>query len=714
MIMNRQTPKARRKRVWIPAVGAALLLSSILALYIFISSYDINNIKPFVSRVVKEKTGRDLLIHGPIRIEMGISPWLMAEHVALRNAPWGSHPDMVVAEQMKLQVNLLPLLRKRIEVRSVSLMGAAILLETDRAGRSNFSLEGSKKSPSPGRTWPEPFRLGGVYIEKGLLSFRDGKTGQSFSVAVDRLEARRAADGVVMELEAEGRYASEHFRLQGLMGTIESLIDPEEPWRMDVTARAFGGEVRMDGFLQKPLSLEGLVLRIKGAGKSTNWIANLFGFRSLPELGPFQIEGEISGNKDRRFHISGLKFTGKQLDAEGELALTLKQQGPEVRGSLSFKRLDISSFLKREGDQKNRPALGEGKTVFSSIPIPFTTLGVGSLAVELELKAERVVLLHTLLSELKTKIRIRGNRFTARPLQFKAGGGGMNGALDVSLQEGTATLVARAGINEMDVKTFLKEKNVLGTAAADIDLVAQGSSVAELMGGLNGRVFFALSGLKFDNNSVKPLGSQFGTVILQAFAPASKDANTTEINCLVGGFDITEGLAKATTLLADTHEAVVVGKGRLNLREETLDLSIRPYPKKGIGGVSFSLTELTKAFKLGGTLAEPSLRIDPLRSVLTIGKMVGGMVLLGPAGAAVVFAGQAAGEGDLCLAAIEQAKQIGTIPGPLTEEEEKSEALEQDRGVKDVFRSVEKNFRKLFTGQSPEKKAFNVPDGGGY
>jgi AsmA family protein len=685
--MDQQTPIASYCRwAWVPAIGATLLVSSILFLCFLIFYYDINSIKPVIKQIIKEKTGRELSIHGPIRIVMGSSLSLVFEDVALQNAPWGSHLDMLLAKQIRFRISLFSLVRKRIEVISVSLVEPAILIETDRYGRSNLSLDIPKKPLAPARSGLEILLPEYIHIEKGRFSYKDANTGQSFLVAIDRLQARRAKDGVLVELETEGNYASEHFRLQGKMGTVESLVDPREPWRLDITVRACGWEIRMDGFLPKPITLEGLALRIKGAGKSTVRMANLFGLHDFPELGPFKAAGEVFVKKDKQFHISGLEFVGKGLDGRGNFALALKQQGADIKGSLFFKRLEVTSFLRKGSSYKQKQIAGERKKLFCSRPLLPPFARIGGLAVELDLKAERVLLPHTILRELKTKIHTTGDRFSAKSLQLKAGGGEMNGALDIKLQEGKMILVAQADMSCIDIETFLGEKNISGKAAAEIDLVAQGSSVAALLGGLNGKAFVALSGLRFENNPVKPAGSQFGSIMLQIFAPVSKDGNTTEINCLVSGFAARKGLVEVTTLVADTHEVVVLGKGSLNLEEETLDLSIRPFPKRGVGGISLSLTELTKAFKLGGTLAEPSLRIDPLRSALAIGKMVGGMVLFGPAGAAVVFAGQTAGEGDFCLAAMEAAREAAKAPEASTETQR---AGNTDQGEKNRLESVE-------------------------
>jgi len=695
--MNRQRPEARRpRRRWIlAALGLPLLL--FFAAFVFLSGYDINAVKPLLSRLVKENTGRELLIHGPMKIEFGIAPLLVVEDVVLRNAPWGGPEDMIRVEQLKLQVRLLPLLARQIEVQALTVIGPTIHIETDLSGNSNFSLHTPSKVQAAPKTESRPFRLEHILVEKGRLSFEEGGTGRVFSATVDRLEARSPAGSLVMEFEAEGVYGSEPFRLQGVLGALESLLhNTEEPWQIDVEARAFGVDARMEGYLPKPLSLEGLLMKIKVAGKSTHKVARLFDQRSLPELGPFTVECEISGRKDQGVHISGLKVGGNGFEGGGELALNFREPIPEIKGALGFTHLDIRQLFQASGAREKRRIGEKEKKVFSPDPFPFLSRGFGSIVADLRIEADTVLLSSMVLGGWKGRFLCSEDRLRAESLQFKVGGGEVKGAFEVDFRGKTPRLLVRAAMDQVDVHAFLKEKSISGKAAAEIDFIAQGSSLAAWAAGLEGDAFFSISTLCFNHKILKQNGSQFGSIILQVFAPASTDPNSTEINCIVGGFEIRGGLAEVTTLLADTHEVVVIGKGRLDLKEETLDLSLRPYPKKGVAGVSVSVTELTKAFKLGGTLAEPSLRMDPLRTALTVGKMLGGMLLLGPAGAAVVFAGQTANEGDLCLAAMRQAKRVDEIPGLLTQEKETSTSVEGHRGVKDGIRSVGESVGKFF------------------
>ena len=70
-----------------------------------------------------------------------------------------------------------------------------------------------------------------------------------------------------------------------------------------------------------------------------------------------------------------------------------------------------------------------------------------------------------------------------------------------------------------------------------------------------------------------------------------------------------------------------------------------------------SLGELARPLKLGGTLADPSLGVDPTRATLAIGKAVGGVVLFGPVGLVAALAGHRADSENPCLAAIEAAEK---------------------------------------------------------
>ena len=121
--------------------------------------------------------------------------------------------------------------------------------------------------------------------------------------------------------------------------------------------------------------------------------------------------------------------------------------------------------------------------------------------------------------------------------------------------------------------------------------------------------------------------------------------------------------------------------------------------KGGVGGgsvgkVSSSLGELAKPFKLGGTLARPSLAIDTTQALTTIGKAVGGVLLLGPAGILTTLASTAPGDPNACLTAIESAKKKGKAGAGEKPGKEKGVEGEVKEGVKGIEEGIKGLFKK--------------------
>ena len=89
------TPPARRRR-W-PWVAAAVIAVPVVAGAVFLASFDLNDQKPRIQALVKERTGRDLTLAGPIGIKLSLVPTITAEDVALSNMPTGSRPEKHLA-----------------------------------------------------------------------------------------------------------------------------------------------------------------------------------------------------------------------------------------------------------------------------------------------------------------------------------------------------------------------------------------------------------------------------------------------------------------------------------------------------------------------------------------------------------------------------------------------------------------------------------------
>ena len=71
---------------WAIAGGVAVFIILIVAAYVVVSGYDINRLKPEISKAVMDATGRELVIEGDMDLKFGLSPLLTASDIKFQNA----------------------------------------------------------------------------------------------------------------------------------------------------------------------------------------------------------------------------------------------------------------------------------------------------------------------------------------------------------------------------------------------------------------------------------------------------------------------------------------------------------------------------------------------------------------------------------------------------------------------------------------------------
>jgi hypothetical protein len=321
---------------------------------------------------------------------------------------------------------------------------------------------------------------------------------------------------------------------------------------------------------------------------------------------------------------------------------------------------------------------------------------------DLQIRAAQILMPQMALNDLAVHLMARDGALTLKPLRAGVGGGTLEGHIDLRPKGQSAALEAVLKVSKLDIGRMAKElqisEEIEGIVDLDLEVKGQGGSVAELMAGLNGKSVLVMGKGRFDNNYIQLLGADIGSSALRLINPFSQEEKYAEINCMVSGFDIKDGIANSTALVIDTNRTIVVGEGKVNLKTEELDISLKPSPKEGVGAsglgkVSLSLSELTRPFKLGGTLANPSLAFDPTQAALSIGKSVGSMVLFGPLGIAAGLVSGSSGDEHPCIKAFDAAKT-----GVEAHEKGTTEKLMEGvtGGAKGAVEGMGRGLKKLF------------------
>jgi len=189
------------RRVWWLGAAACLIVLPVAALGIAVAWLDPNDYKPEIIAAVQDATGRTLSLNGPLRVSRSLWPTIEVSDVMLANLPGGTRPDMARAERIEASLSLPALLRHRIEVERLTLVGPNILFE-QVAGKSNWVFDPPGRAASvPVSTPGTPFqlRIRSTHVQDGMVTWR--LPARTKVLGIRSLDVRHGVDDGPLEAE---------------------------------------------------------------------------------------------------------------------------------------------------------------------------------------------------------------------------------------------------------------------------------------------------------------------------------------------------------------------------------------------------------------------------------------------------------------------------------------------------------------------------------
>lgn len=198
------------------AVIAGLVALATIAVAVFVATFDVERYKPDVIRWVKERTGRDLTIDGPLRL--GLRPGIGLSTGGITLSERGGSETFASVKSVRLSLALWPLLRGSVTIDDMRLDGLKVGLLKRADGTTNFDdlLEapptGTGEPPQqPGESHGGAFSiaLGSLELENAEVRWHDQRDGTK--VRVTKLQGRlgRLAIGQSGEATLNGQIVGE-------------------------------------------------------------------------------------------------------------------------------------------------------------------------------------------------------------------------------------------------------------------------------------------------------------------------------------------------------------------------------------------------------------------------------------------------------------------------------------------------------------------------
>ncbi len=627
------------------AILVVLVVVLVGGLLVVAKSIDVNQYRDVIAQKAEETTGRKLTLAGKIYLNVfTFSPSVTVEDVSLANAPWGSRPEMMKLKKLEAVVALLPLLHKEIEIRRFILDGPDILLETDANGKGNWEFSaagtaaappGGQKAPAgapptaaPGAAIPQ-VSVNEVAIKDGTLTYRDGKTKQTTTLALDDFTAKSEGGTGPLSVDLSGKYNTNPFKVKGVFGSLAEIQSPKAPFPIDVDIEAGGATIKAIGTVAQPAAAKGMDINLSVDGKS---LADLSGFApGLPKLGPYNVAGHVS-DKDGNTTIDHLKAMLGKSDLAGDVTL-VKADKLTIRANLTSKLVDLTELQAASGGGGAAPAAAPGaaapeakpKTndgrLFSDDPLPLGALKTANADVKLGIA--QVITKGPELHNVNVTLSLVNGKLTVKPLQVDVVGGHIDGDTTVDASGAQPAVAFNANAKDLDLAELMKEmksdQKVTGKANFQGVGSGQGGSVRQIMAGLDGHTDFNIGEAHVDNRLLKIVMGDIAKAIV-----GGGDAG--KISCVVSRFDIAKGLATSKALVVDTESVTVQGSGTINLATEQLNLHLDPSPKAA------AVAALAIPVNITGTLASPSVAPDAAALAGKLGKTAAGIATGGAVG----------------------------------------------------------------------------------
>ena len=384
----------RRLWRWL-ALGLVVLVGLPLAgLAVFLATLDLEAYKPRIIAAAEQATGRRLELNGPIGLGFSLVPTLELRDVAFANMAGGSRPHMLTVQQAEIELALLPLLSRRVELRRLVLVKPDILLETDSSGRPNWQFRPTAAA-APAAPQPAPpggaagpglsFGIGRVVITDGQLVYRNGRKGSSQALVVRSLNLTSQDGSGPLHLAGDLSLNGHGFTLAMEAGSLASLAAPgATPFPLNLVLEAEGARFGLNGSVAQPQQGKGwrfeLTARVPELARFAAWVPDV----PLPALRDIQLS---LGAADVGAALPELRDLRLSIGASDLAAMV-----PELRlasVNLTLARPDQPLTLAVEALLRGAPLRASGTLGAPALLLPPGTPGAigGAYPIDLSLAA---------------------------------------------------------------------------------------------------------------------------------------------------------------------------------------------------------------------------------------------------------------------------------------------------------------------------------------
>ncbi|GAB6196655.1 AsmA family protein [Lysobacter xanthus] len=583
-----------------------------IAVVVLVVLWDWNWFRRPLEKYVHARTGRVLHIRGDLDVDLGWVPTVTADRITFSNADWAKRPLMAKADRVRARVELKPLFRGHVRIPSIRLDRPTLNLETGKHG-GNWVFRKKDDSKSD-------VQFRNLWIDDGHFEFLDPVHRTDIAVRVATEAAKGDAPPPIVA-KGDGHWQGNAFTLNGRAESPLQLKDRESPYRVDVHASAGRTKAHARGTLLDPLRLRDFDLRLALSGQNLEDLYPLLGL-ALPPTPPYTLDGQLTRDAkgDRTvWHYDRFKGRVGDSDLSGTASVEVGGPRPYLRGKFVSHRLDFDDLA---GFVGGAPRAGGGESTNPELAAkaarnagrarllpdePYKLDKLRAMDADVTLRANRIEAIALPLDDMDAHLKLQNGLLRLEPLNFGVAGGDIRSTIRMDARESpirTRAQISARGLNLGQLMPRMElAKEAVGRVGGEASLAGTGNSIAAILGSSDGTVGVGMGRGRISNLVMELAGLDVQESLKFML---TKDRQV-PVRCAFGDFAVNNGVMGAKALAFDTTDTIIIGEGRISLRDETLNLKLRPRPKDR------SLFSFRSPLFVTGTFKQPSFHPDMKR-----------------------------------------------------------------------------------------------------
>ncbi len=641
--------------LYIASLSGVIILVTVVSLPFIVNP---NDFKPQIETLVKEQTGRTLTIDGDLKLS--IFPWLgiSTGKISLGNAQDFDNPYFVQIQQSEINVKLIPLFSKKLDVNEIVFKGLRLHLSTNKQGINNWDdLKTSSKKEAKTTNPLAIFAIAGLSIEDATITWDDLQADQHSQINNLQIKMGKIDFNQKIPLSLSLAFINQKPLVTQLLNFSGNLIlTPSlDIFKLNdvqmklvtknesIPTGSLTLHLMTDALFNKPqqyLRLSGLKIntgefKFKAELESyfkepttINLTANIANFNAVKFLQKMKLKRPKMADENALTHLE-LDF---KLQANAEQAnineLVLKIDESTLKGSIAishFKKPSIlfDLFIDKINVDRYLP-LKDNNTKTIITPASAAVIGV-SLAPIKTLKAlnasGKIIIEQLKVNELKMegitlKLNAKEGVVQSNQMIKQFYEGQYQGGFNLNVNALKPIFILNEQFNNVHIAPLLKdikgEARIKGLLTMNAQLTGHGNTTKEIKSSLNGKLKFLFKDGVIQGFNIQQMINQ-GKALLKGERPLETVNNNQSIFSKISATAyINGGLIQNNDLLAYSPKIKLTGQGSANLMTESLDYKIHLFriKQQKTAILPEILNNQPIIINVAGNFNDPSYKLD--------------------------------------------------------------------------------------------------------